>query len=95
MTFGIKLTLVDQWQLVRKKWSFIFNSIATTLLGYLTIAPDAIIQVWTYLPDDIKGYVPVKFALFIPLALFILGLVSQFIKQQKLDALKAKDNGTL
>lgn len=84
MNFGIRLRLVEEWRIVRKRWSFIFSSFGTAILGYLTIAPDAIISAWNYLPDDIKAYVPQKYALFIPLVLFVLGLVSQYIKQQKL-----------
>ncbi len=84
MNFGIRLRLVEEWRIVRKRWSFIFSGIGTAILGYLTVAPDAIITVWSYLPEDIKGLVPTKFALYIPLVLFILGLISQYIKQQKL-----------
>lgn len=94
MTFGIRLRIVDDWPIIRKKWSFIFNTIGTAILGYLTIAPDAITTAWAYLPEDIKAFVPVKYSLYIPLVLFVLGLLSQYIKQAKLrkeaEELKAK-----
>lgn len=88
----IRLRLLDEWRLVWKKWSFIFNSIGASLLGYLVIAPDAIIHAWAFLPDDVKAYVPVKYSLYIPLVLFVLGLISQYVRQDKLR--KEKD-GTL
>jgi hypothetical protein len=95
---GIRLKLIEDWKLVRKKWSFIFNTIGTSLLAYLTIAPDAIIQAWNFLPDDMKSFVPVKYSLYIPMILFVLGILSQYIKQQKLeterDKLIAKDGTT-
>jgi hypothetical protein len=92
---GIRLRLIDHWNLIYKQWSFIFTSIGTALLGYLTLAPDAIINLWLVLPTEVQNLVPEKFALYIPLVLCILGWFSKYIKQQKLDDLKAKENGPL
>ena len=87
---GIRLKLIADWKLVRKKWSFIFNAIGTSLLAYLTMAPDAIVQAWNFLPEDMKAFVPVKYSLYIPMILFILGILSQYIKQQKLEIEREK-----
>lgn len=85
MNLGIRVRLTNQWQIIWKKWSVRFNALGVAVLGYLTLAPDAITQVWTMLPDDVKAFVPVKFGLYIPLAMFVLGLISSYIKQEKLE----------
>lgn len=92
MFTGIRLKLIDNANLVIKKWSFIFNSIGTVALAYLTLAPDAIITMYNALPDELKSYIPVKYSLYVTLTLYILGLISQYVKQQKLEALKNKDD---
>lgn len=92
---GIRLRLIDHAKLVHKQWSFIFTSIGTVLYGWALIAPDAVITLWNSLPLEVQHLVPEQYAPFIPLTLFILGLFSKYVKQRKLDELKAKDNGTL
>ena len=82
---GIRLRLISYWQIVWKKWSVRLNAIGIALLGYLALAPDAITQVWLMLPEDVKAFVPVKFSLYIPLVMFILGLLANYIKQEKLE----------
>lgn len=82
---GIRLRLISYWQIIWKKWSVRLNALGIAVLGYLTLAPDAITQVWLMLPDDVKSYVPVKFSLYIPLIMFVLGLLANYIKQEKLE----------
>lgn len=96
MFTGIRLKLIDNAALVRKKWSFILNSIGTVIFGILLTVPDAVITIWNSLPDEVKQMVPPKYVYFVPLVIYVLGLVSQYVKQQKLvDEQKKKENGTL
>lgn len=92
---GIRLRLIDHWNLIHKQWSFIFTSIGTVIYGWAVVAPDTVIHIWNSLPAEVQHLIPEQYAPYIPLALFLLGLFSKYIKQQKLDDLKAKDNGPL
>lgn len=94
MNIGLRLRLIEHWNLIWKKWSVRFTALGVALYGYLLAAPDAIIGMWSMLPEEFKSVLPVDYAKWIPFTLFVLGLLSQYVKQQKLEnERKAQDYG--
>ena len=79
------LKLIEQWRLFWRMWSIRFTALGTILLGWITASPDIILNAWLSLPDEIKSYLPQEYLMYITIALFILGMVSRIIKQDKLD----------
>lgn len=78
------LEFVSHAKLLFKAWS-VWLSSAGTLLGlYLLDAPDALLGVWRILPDDLKSVLPVNFSQYLSYVLIALGVISQFIRQNKL-----------
>jgi len=90
----IKLTLIDSAKSFYKMWSIRFTAMGTALLGYISISPDIISSAWNNLPAEIKGYLPQEYLMYVTIGLFILGMFSRVIKQEKLTS-KGDDNGTL
>ena len=80
-----RLEFVAHAKLLWKTWSVWLVSAGTLLGVYLAAAPDALVQVWLMLPQDLKAALPVNVAQYISYALIALGVVSKFIKQPKLD----------
>jgi len=87
------MKLIKQWRLFWRMWSLRFNALGTLLLGWITISPDVITLAWNSLPVEMKAYIPEKYLMYITIALFILGMVSRIIKQEKISTDETK-NGT-
>lgn len=84
------LEFVSHAKLLFKAWS-VWLSSAGTLLGlYLLDAPDALLGVWRILPEDLKSVLPVNFSQYLSYVLIALGVISQFIRQNKLLVQKNK-----
>lgn len=80
-----KLEFVAYAKLLWKAWSVWLSGIGAVLGVYLTSAPDTLIHVWLMLPPDLKAVLPVNVAQYISYAMIALGVVSQFIRQPKLE----------
>lgn len=89
----IKFKLIEEWQNFWKLWSLRFTSMGTALLGYIIASPDAITNAWQSLPDDVKQYIPQNYLMYITIGLFVLGMFSRVVKQERLSKPK-EDNGT-
>lgn len=81
---GIRLRLIEQWRSFWRMWSLRFTALGTALLGWITVSPDVITSAWNSLPDEIKAYIPQEYLMYVTLTLFVLGMVSRLIKQEKL-----------
>ena len=79
------LKLIEQWRLFWRMWSIRFTALGTVLLGWITASPDIITAAWNSLPDEIKSYIPQEYLMYVTISLFILGMFSRIIKQDKLD----------
>ena len=79
------LKLIEQWRLFWRMWSIRFTALGTVLLGWITASPDIITAAWTFLPGEIKSYIPQEYLMYVTISLFILGMFSRIIKQDKLD----------
>lgn len=76
--------LADDWKNIHKRWSTRFQIAAAGLASYLTAVPDATIQFWNILPDDLKSAIPATSLKWASVALIVIGVLSAFIKQSKL-----------
>ena len=83
---GEKMKLVDDAQLVWKKWSFKLHAAAACFIGPAVVAPQYLKDAWENLPDSIKSNFPPRTVVIIGFVLIVLGVFSMFIQQPKLDA---------
>lgn len=82
----MNIKLVTEWRSWWRLWSTWFQVAAAAFISYLTVAPDVAIQVWQFLPADLRGAIPPEYVQFISVGLIILGIVARLIKQPKLAA---------
>ncbi|QZA70441.1 hypothetical protein AH03_28 [Erwinia phage AH03] len=81
-----KLEFVSHAKLLWKTWSIWLGTAATAFSGYLAFFPDAIREAWNSVPPDMKGYLPSNVLMYIGAIMMGLAVVSQFIRQRKLNA---------
>lgn len=86
----MNLKLIDCWQNFWRFWSIRFTALGSLLLGYIAAVPDALSMAWSALPDDAKTFIPPNYLMYISLALFVIGMFSRIIKQEKLNANKSE-----
>jgi len=87
------MKLIEQWRSFWRMWSLRFTALGTALLGWITVSPDVITLAWNSLPVEMKQYIPEQYLMYITIALFVLGMVSRIIKQEKIPT-KEVNNGT-
>ena len=80
----MQVRLIKQWRSFWRMWSLRFTALGTVLLGLITTSPDIIIAAWNALPAELKQYIPQQYLMYVTIGLFILGMVSRVIKQEKL-----------
>lgn len=68
-----------------KLWSIRLGLIGTALSGFFLYFPDAAIHAWAFLPADLKQEIPPLALRFIGPVIFVMAMISQFIKQHKLE----------
>jgi len=88
------MKLIEQWRSFWRMWSLRFTALGTVLLGLITASPDIITLAWANLPVEMKAYIPEQYLMYITIALFVLGMVSRIIKQEKIPTVKAEDGTT-
>jgi uncharacterized membrane protein len=71
-------------------WSIRFVGIGTILLSYIAAVPDAIYLAWANLPTEFKEFIPQNYLMYISIGLFLVGMFSRIVKQEKLDAERDK-----
>ena len=87
----IKISPIPQWRSFWRMWSLRFTTLGTILLSWISASPEIITSSWNLLPNEMKQYIPEQYLMYITITLFILGMVSRIVKQEKLS--KA-DDGT-
>ena len=80
-----KLEFVTHAKLLFKTWSVWLGSVGTILTAICQAIPDATITMWSALPDDVKSTLPPSAVSFIGPFMMAMGILSQFVKQGKLD----------
>lgn len=88
-----RLELVDNWKKWHKFWSVRLGLIGTAITAFFLAAPDAAIQVWAVMPDDIKATLPPEFVKYFGVFLMAAGSFARIVKQNKLHE-EVKPNAT-
>lgn len=83
------LEYVEHAKLLWKTFSLWLGIAGTTVTGYLITFPQQAIDMWNQLPPDIKSFIPPRYMPLIGVALYVVGMVSKFIAQKKLQEQRA------
>lgn len=89
-----KLELIPTWRSFWRFWSIRLALLGTALTTFVTAAPDAALQAWALLPQDLKQFLPPHYLQIISVGLFFLSIVARLIKQPKVAEVHAKNNPT-
>ena len=88
----MKLELIEGWRKWYKLWSVRLMALGTILTGWFLAAPDAAIQLWLMLPDDLKALLPPDVVKYIPIFILIAGTFARVIKQNKLQKVDTNES---
>lgn len=83
----MKLELIPTWQSFWRFWSIRFAVLGSMLLTFVTAFPDAALQAWLMMPQDLKQFLPPHYLQIVSVGLFILSIVARLIKQPKIEAI--------
>ncbi len=80
----MKLELVSYWRKWWKLWSVWLSILGSSLLAFITFAPNEVMEIWNQLPPDLKAHIPEDILSKITYGIWILAILSKFIRQKKL-----------
>ncbi|AOR76554.1 hypothetical protein [Novosphingobium resinovorum] len=82
----MRFKLFDDWKKVLvTSWSNRITALNAVLLAILTAWPDALVDIWTWLPAALQAQVPQHIALALPLVLSGLSMWARVVVQEKLE----------
>lgn len=79
-----KQILVDNWHTWHKRWSVWLGSLGAVATALLVALPDAAKMAWLAMPDDLRIAIPSAYMPLLGVGLFVLSMLAQLIRQQKL-----------
>lgn len=79
-----KVELVSYWRVLYKTWSLRLGAIATLFLSFGALFPTNAYDIYCMLPYEARQLIPEQAATLLGIALYILSMLSQFIRQKKL-----------
>jgi len=77
------MELIKDWRDWWRWWSLRLTALGTMITGYLIAYPDAALNSWTMLPDEIKSFIPSEYMPTIGLVLVGAGQLARFLKQNQ------------
>lgn len=77
--------LIHNWRQFHKFWSVRLAALATMLQTIIMAFPDAALQAWLMLPQDLKGFVPPNYLQVISVGLLVLSIFVRIVQQPKLN----------
>jgi len=80
------MKLIENWRIVYKFWSVRLTAVGTLMVGYIAAVPDILVSAWNMLPADLRTIIPPNYLLYISVGIFIAGMFSRVVKQDKLNA---------
>jgi len=80
------MKLVENWRTWHKRWSVWLGAFGSTVTSLFLLWPDAAQTAWNMLPPDLRSAIPPKYTPLIGVGIFVLSMLAQLIKQQKLQA---------
>jgi uncharacterized membrane protein len=79
------MTLIEGWRAWWRMWSIRFVAAGTLLVSYIAAVPDAVYLAWSNLPTEFKSFIPQNYLMYISIGLFVIGMFSRVVKQEKLN----------
>jgi hypothetical protein len=86
------MQLIPTWRSFWRFWSVRFTFLGGALLTLVTTFPDAALQAWLMLPQDMKQYIPVHYLQIVSVGLLMLSIVARLVKQPKVAEIHAENN---
>lgn len=80
-----KPELIPDWKKAWRFWSMRLAALGTAITSLLILWPDAALQAWNLLPQDLKSVLPERMVPIIGVGIFILSMVARVINQPKLN----------
>lgn len=80
-----RVALVNHARLLFRAWSVWLASIGSALTAWVQSFPDAALNAWGSLPEDIKSYLPHNFLGMIGAFMVAMAVLAQFIRQKNLN----------
>jgi hypothetical protein len=77
------MKLIDGWRQAWRLWSVRLSALGAIIMGWVALTPDALLQAWNALPDDVQAMVPEHVGKLIPFALFVAALIARLVPQPK------------
>lgn len=87
----VNLNLIPNWKHFWRFWSLRLGALGTVLTSLLIAFPDVALQAWNILPDDLKGFIPERFAPMLGVVIFVLSMFARVVKQNKLHQNEGED----
>lgn len=84
------MKLIENWKKFYLFWSVQLTAVGTSILAGFFAFPDAFMQVWSYLPHEIKELIPPEYGKWIPIILICTGVFSRVLKQDFKNDTKCK-----
>lgn len=81
-----KITLVGYWRVLWRAWSLRLAAVATVIMSFGALFPGEAYAIYETLPDEIRVYIPPVVGNYIGIGLYMLSMLSQYIRQEKLVA---------
>lgn len=79
------MKLIDDWRrTLWKSWTVRLSALSFALQSVFLAWPTAMLDIWTALPAELKGFLPYHVAMFIPLALTLAAIVARPIVQKSI-----------
>lgn len=80
----MKIQLIEEKKHFFKFTSVWLTSIGAVLTGIFTAWPDAVRDIWLFMPDDLKAALPATTPKWIAMSIIVAGIFSRLIKQPNL-----------
>lgn len=74
---------VDEIRVWWKLWSIRLGLVGSAITGWLVSFPDQAVGLWAAMPYEIRQFIPANYMPLIGVFLFLMSMVSRFIKQHK------------
>lgn len=88
-----RVIVVAHARLLFKTWSVWLASFGSALTAWVQSFPDAALNGWNVLPEDIKSYLPHNFLGMIGAFMVAMAVMAQFIRQKNLNKQRDDLNG--
>ena len=86
-----KIKLVPNAKSFWRLWSVRLSAIGASIMGYFTLYPDKLLEIWLIMPPDLKALLPSQYVSSIAMFIFIGASIARVIKQEKVPQKKEEE----